>query len=107
MIFQDPKTRQRIPYNKHTGDFIYQSDQASESVTHETIPVIGPWVDYTGSGGNESRSQQFFGACENTFQGEDASLSGERQWNLGNVGQRLGTTRRRVKLNYVDTTKLN
>lgn len=100
-IYIDPNTRQRILYQAGTSDIEYLKSQSSEAVTHETLQEIGGWADYSGSGGKPAREQQIFGGVENEFFGTDPGFT-ENKDNLGNVGQRLSTTRRRQIKAHVD-----
>jgi len=102
MIYIDETTRQRVIRQPHSGDINYLR-KGDESVSTEVVPVIGPWLDYTGSDvGVNSQNQQQFGASENQFQGEDPDIQGEKLSNLGITGERTGTTRRRQILVNVD-----
>lgn len=107
-IYIDPLTRQRIPYQEGTTDIEYLADgtYGGSAVALETLPVIGPWTDYTGSGGNYSEQQQMWGGAENIFFGQDIQFeAGANLDNLGDVGERTGTTRRRIKKIHVDLKK--
>jgi hypothetical protein len=101
-IYIDPETRQRIVYQGDCSDITYLADNADESITHESVPVIGPWTDYTGSGGVLNNVQLNAGV-ENAFWGTDEEMEvmgTKAKNNLNNVGDRLSTTRRRQKLIY-------
>lgn len=102
MIFRYGPTGQRIVRQEHSGDINFDL-VGDPAVRDETIPIVGPWVDYTGSDTTiSSREQQLWGGHGNTLQGTDAELMGGDLSQLGNVGQRVGTTRRRFqKINKV------
>lgn len=101
MIYLDPSTRQRIPYMKHSGDFTYDQS-GDEAVVQEDVPVIGEWEDWTGTGGQSSRTQQHFASQENSLQGQDADIVDKAKLpNLSVVGTRVGTNRRRTRKVYV------
>lgn len=86
-----------------------QYDLSGDSaIVQETVPVIGPWTDYTGSDPKvSSKAQQFWAGMTNTLQGTDAALMGAKVGVLGEVGQNKQTTRRRVIRRYVDFGKRN
>lgn len=95
-IHLDPVTRQRIPYMNQSYDLQY--DMVGDSaVTHETVPVIGPWSDDTGSDlGVNSRNQQMWAGIPNELEGTDPAINDDaRVPQLNEVGQNAGTTRRR------------
>lgn len=98
MIFKHDSTGQREVRQEHTGDINYDLEEWSDAaVRDETVSVIGPWSDFTGSKIVPSREQQQWGGHGNTLQGTDAALKGARLSQLGIVGQRVGTTRRRTQ----------
>lgn len=107
-VWIDPHTRQRVPHQADCSDIEYFADGTfgGSAVALESVPVIGPWTDYTGSGGADSRALQMFGGAENEFFGQDIFHEfGAKLGNLGDVGERTGTTRRRVKKVHVDLKK--
>lgn len=93
-VFIDPVTRQRVVYAKHCGDIQYDLT-GDTSTSEETVPVIGTWEDYTGSGYVNSSSFQMTAGLSNEFDGEDPGIEGEKLGDLGEVGQNVQTTRRR------------
>ena len=99
-IYIDPQTRQRIVYQADCTDITYLASQSDSAITSESVPLIGPWGDYTGSGGVNSRSLQMYGGTENQFFGEIAALEGAKLNNLNEVGQSSSTIRRRQRLVY-------
>lgn len=101
MIFRYGPTGQRIVRQEHTGDINFDLI-GDEAVRDETVSVIGNWTDFTGSAVVNSRSQQMWGGHGNTLQGTDAALMGAQLSQLGTVGQRVGTTRRRVQKINID-----
>lgn len=99
----DSVTGKRIPCAKHVGDIVY--DRASESsddvLINESIPLIGNWSDYTGSGTVSSRQQLMWAGHENTLFGTRAHLEhGAKLPNLNAVGETADTHRRRLKQIY-------
>lgn len=96
MIFKYDPTGQREIRQEHTGDMNFDL-RGDPSVRDETVSVVGNWTDFTGSDIINSRSQQQWGGHGNTLQGTDAAIKGARLSQLGIVGQRVGTTRRRVQ----------
>lgn len=91
----DPVTRQRILYDKRSGDLQYDLSGDS-AVSQETVPVIGNWEDYTGSDTVNSRLQQMFAGMTNQLFGTDPGIQGQKLGQLGVVGQNTQTTRRRT-----------
>lgn len=94
-IFIDPVTRQRIVYDRRSGDIVYDLVNSDSAIVNETVPVIGPWSDHTGSANNVSTKMQMYGTNANELQGEDAGILGEKLPPLNEVGDRAHTTRRR------------
>lgn len=94
VVFRYGPTGQRMVRQAHTGDMNFDLI-GDPAVRDETISVVGPWVDFTGSANVPSREQQLWGGHGNTLQGTDAAILGDRLSQLGIVGQRVGTTRRR------------
>jgi hypothetical protein len=90
----DPITRQRVQFSRHCGDIEY--DLEGDSVlTNESVPVIGPWADHTGTGGPPARQQQMFGGLPNQFFGQDIAIEGAKLGNLNEVGENADLFRRR------------
>lgn len=96
MIFKYDATGQREVRQEFTGDINFNL-RGDPAVRDETVSVVGPWSDFTGSATVPSREQQQWGGHGNTLQGTDAAIKGARLSQLGIVGQRIGTTRRRVQ----------
>lgn len=90
----DPTTRQRVQFSKHTGDIEYDLEGDS-AIINESVPLIGPWADHTGTGGVPARQQQMFGGISNQFAGEDIALEGAKLGNLNEVGENSDLVRRR------------
>ena len=105
-IYIDPATRQRVVYDQYCGDIRYLM-QGDPAITQETVPVIGPWQDYTGSDlGVNSQSQQQFAGISNQLEGTDPAITDNaRVGPLGIVGQNVQTTRRRTILKTVNISK--
>lgn len=94
-ILIDPVTRQRVVYDKRSGDIQYDL-VGDDSISQETVPVVGNWEDFTGSATVNSRSQQLNAGRSNELFGTDPGIQGEQIPNLGVVGQNTQTTRRRT-----------
>lgn len=93
-ILIDPVTRQRVLYDKRSGDVQY--DLVGDSaIAEETVPVIGNWEDFTGSATVNSRLQQMNYGRSNELFGTDPGTEGKKLPDLGEVGQNKQTTRRR------------
>jgi len=101
-IIIDEVTRQRVLRMEHSGDITYDLDiNAGSSIAMETVSVIGPWEDYTGSSLTpNSKNQQMFAGTENQLQGTEPGIEGEQLDKLNIVGQRASTTRRRIIKRY-------
>lgn len=104
-IYIHPETRQRILHQDSCTDIQFPSSEGGSAVDLESKKVLGPWTDYTGSGGIDSRNQQMFGGVENQFFGTDTQLDGQKLGNLNEVGQNNSIFRRRQKIVYVDLKK--
>jgi hypothetical protein len=101
MIIIDPQTRQRVVTMPHVGDITYNLNGDS-AIAEETLPLIGPWNDYTGSDYSvNSRSLQQFAGNENLLFGTDVALEGAKINDLTDSGDRKKTTRSRIKKRYV------
>lgn len=96
-ILIDKKTRQRIVCDPHCGDVMYDPVDCSEPLAKESVPLIGGWKDYTGSGGIPTSQQMKYGALTDKSFGKDSWLEGHREDELHDTGERKGTTRRRFK----------
>lgn len=94
-ILIDPVTRQRILYDKRSGDIQYDL-VGDPAISEETIPVVGNWEDFTGSGIVNSRAQQLNAGRSNQLFGTDPGIEGKKLPDLGVVGQNIQTTRRRT-----------
>ncbi len=87
----------------NSGDITYNLDvNTGRAIAMETVPVIGPWEDYTGSNTIiNSKNQQMFGGAENQFQWTEPSVVDEENLDrLNIVGQSASTTRRRIIKRY-------
>lgn len=101
----DPVTRQRIVFDRRSGDMNY--DLIGDSaISQETVSLIGPWIDFTGSDLSvDSKGQQQQAGLSNQLEGQDPAIEGERVGNLGVVGQNTETTRRRTIKRHVEINK--
>ena len=93
-------TRQRLSTSRHIGDIEYEPEGAL-ALTHDIIPVIGAWKDFTGSGGPSTRGQMFAGQADLLW-GTDAWVDGARNKATGELGQNVETTRLRQKKVIID-----
>lgn len=100
-IFIDPVTRQRILYDKRSGDVQYDL-VGDTAISTEVVPVIGDWEDYTGSAVVNSAAQQMNAGLSNSLQGTDPGIQGQKLGNLGVTGENTQTTRRRTIRRRVD-----
>ena len=102
-IWVCPNCNERVPISNHIGDIVHTCNPAysSTAVTNESVPVIGPWKDSTGSSlGIDSRSQQMFGGVTNKIKGTEGNVKyGDKVPKLNEVGQNAETIRRR-QLNF-------
>ena len=95
-MFIDEETRQRVQRMPHTGDINYDLT-GDTAVSEETVPVIGDWEDYTGTGTADTKTLMYGAGMSNQLFGTDPAIdSNEDVPNLGEVGQHSDTTRRRV-----------
>ncbi len=95
-IWVDPVTRQRVLHQADCSDLQYDLDPlADPAIRDESLPLIGPWEDFTGSGGVQSRAQQMFASSENQLFGTEPGILGDKLPELNVVGQNLHTHRRR------------
>ena len=107
MVFVDPQTRQRVVSAKHVGDIMYDPINTGSTLANESVPIIGPWSDSTGSSAvfPNSRMQQIYGGHQNLLQGQDAAIEGGAVLHvLNEVGENVLTIRRRQKKIYRELT---
>ena len=93
-------SRTRYPSAKHSGDLIVDA-KGPEGLSQESVPVIGGWTDYTGSGGVPTKQLMFFPRGDKLW-GTDAYVDGARLKDLDALGNRIGTTRLRRKKELID-----
>ena len=94
------RTRQRFTRARHSGDISIDL-QGPEGLSQESVPVIGGWSDYTGSGGVPTKQLMFFPRGDKLW-GTDAYVDGARLKDLDALGNRIGTTRLRRKKEVID-----
>ena len=99
-MFIDEETRQRVVTAKHGGDIVYPAQSTSDQLNNESVKVIGGWKDYTGSGGVNSKEQNYNAGTENELFATEASLEGAKLPNLNEVGETASIWRRRQRLIY-------
>lgn len=100
-FFIDEQTRQRVSRMAHTGDINYDADivLAGSSVAMETVPVIGRWTDYTGSDTDITTNEVVNQPQPNELRNDDAGIESDAFLpNLGEVGENISVTRRRLRL---------
>ena len=103
MTYFHKETLQTISVAKHSGDLMFESNLGVNAIDNESVPVVGPWIDYTGSNtAISSKAQQQFAGMTNKFKGTIAGFMGAKLGNLNKVGQNKETMRRRKKLIYVE-----
>ena len=98
-LFIDPETRQRVSRMAYTGDINYDADIVGigSAVAMETVPLIGTWVDYTGSD-NTTTTQSLIQTTPNELRDDDAGIEEDADLpNLGMVGENTSITRRRLR----------
>jgi len=105
-IYICPKCQFRVLFSHGTSDInhLCTPEGNSDVMRNESVPVIGDWEDYTGSGKVDSRTQQMFAGTTNQLQGQRAGIEGAKVPNLNIVGQDSSIYRRRQELRYI---KLN
>ena len=105
MIVIDPITRQRVVLDKRSGDIVFNLT-GDLAISQETIPVVGPWKDFTGSDATvNSKGQQQSAGLSNQLEGTDPGIMGAKVPSLGIVGQNIETTRRRTIKRYMEVGK--
>lgn len=99
-----PGTSKVVFVSNHIGDFEFDMTDAIDedsAVRYEDVPVIGPWIDYTGSGGPQSREAMIQGMT-NELEGDlVASAHGARFNEVTDRGNTQATHRQRIKLVYI------
>ena len=93
-------SRLRFTRSRHSGD-IAIDQKGTVGISQESIPVIGGFKDYTGSGGVPTKQLMFFPRGD-TLWGTDAWIEGARLKDLDALGNRIGTTRVRRKKILID-----
>lgn len=91
---------QRYTKAKHTGDFMLEP-KGIISISQEIIPVIGPWEDFTGSGGVPTKQLMSL-PRPNELLYTNAWLEGMSKDEINILGTRVGTTRLRQKKVLID-----
>jgi len=102
MVYIEKNTRQRYVRARHTGDIILDAQGPNPSLTQETVPVIGGWTDYTGSGGVPTKQQLYAAGLPDELFGTDSYLEGARKKQLGIIGEKVDKYRLRTKKIYVE-----
>lgn len=75
MVFIDPLTRQRVSRARHTGDMIYDA-QGDNAISQETVPVVGPYSDYTVQTIESGALNNLFNVQGSSIQQPDTSIRG-------------------------------
>jgi hypothetical protein len=105
-IILDPITRQRILIDDFTTDVIYNKRSPDTAISQESVLILGPWKDFTGSKlAITSRTMLSMPRSANLLQGTDPGIEGEKLPNLNEVGQDTTKVRRRTMKVYVDLGK--
>jgi hypothetical protein len=100
-MFTCPHCKQIYLANPHVGDFVHNCTIGGDTITKDSIPLIGPWTDFTGSGGVNSRNQQMFAGTENELQGTIAETEGEKLKDMNIFGKTKSTHRLRQHQEYI------
>jgi len=81
----DPETRQRVVFSKHVGDVVYDADKntTGPAVYNESVPLIGPWQDYTGQ--NPSYNTVIYNETFDTTTYDDTSNTTANGWGTGSL----------------------
>ena len=82
VIHIDPVSRQRVSYQKGSGDLHYNVTGGS-AISTQVIPILGP-----------SRGDQINLGRSNELFGTDPGIEGEKLPNLGVTGENIQTTNR-------------
>ena len=88
-------TRQRYVQPNNSGD-IQLDAQGPEALSQEIIPLVGGWMDWTGSGGVPTKQLTMMPHADELMF-TNAWLEGARKPQLGALGQNIRTTRLRRK----------
>lgn len=101
-MFMCQNCNKRVQTMNHIGDIVHVCDAStsSDAVAFESVTVIGPWEDYTGSADISSREQQMWAGTENQLIGTTAGVNGEDLNELNIVGETKSIKRRRPYLHY-------
>jgi hypothetical protein len=100
-IWIDRITRQRVVYDKRSGDITYDLI-GDDAIAKEDVPLIGPWTDWTGSNLNIQTFTQMRQPGENSLFGTDPQITDNAKVpNLSVIGTRVGTHRRRIVKRYL------
>lgn len=103
-IFICPQCQYRCVRQPGTGDFVHQC-QGVSALSQESLLVIGPWEDYTGS--NSSVAIAVMQGVESNLDGTRAGLAGDKNWPRNSQGFPTPRFRQRQHLEYIpsDTFK--
>lgn len=100
MVHIHKKSRQRFSRARHSGDFAIEP-KGPEAISQESVPVIGGWKDFIGSGGVSTKSLMFTPSRDELF-GTDAWIEGARNIETDVLGNSTTTRRLRQKIEIID-----
>lgn len=103
MVFiRIPGTNKIVAVPRHTGDYVFDYQNAvgeDASITQESVPVVGGWTDYTGSGGTGPTATMLQGIQDSASKTpEEKALDVQYATAYDDRGQRATTHRSRTKL---------
>jgi hypothetical protein len=94
-----PRCQQYLVRALHSGDYVHTCF-GSETLKNEDVPLIGPWIDYTGSDTTVRNALKL--GQENTLFGTRAFLEGGRNFDRTSRGFPKVTHRTRQHLHTID-----
>lgn len=103
-LFVCPRCQTRCLRDASSGDFVHTC-QGTDALKNESIIVIGPWVDYTGS--DTSVQNALMKGTENILQGTRAGVEGATFYPRDANGYPKNMYRRRQHLQYLPPEQFN
>ena len=96
----------RYMFSPENTDYVHDCSVAvNTTLRDEDVTVVGPWTDYTGSGG-VSTTQAMLQGTVNQLAGTRAGLEGADFDGVTARGNRETTHRSRTKLQYKDLRRI-